>query len=79
MLPVVVEGGTKVGSLCKDWFGIRCGTPVLAGLGDLQCSFLSAVQTDTDAGKALECFNLVHFHFFLNLLFFEKEKNELFD
>ena len=51
MLPVVVEGGTKVGGLCKDWFGIKQGTPVLVGVGDLQCSFLSAIATDTDAGK----------------------------
>lgn len=51
MLPMVVEGGSQVGGLCKDWFGIKRGTPVLVGLGDLQCSYLSAVKSETDAGN----------------------------
>ncbi|KAH3885353.1 sedoheptulokinase-like isoform X2 [Dreissena polymorpha] len=49
LLPVTVAGGSKVGELCADWFGIRRGTPVLSGLGDLQSSFMAASKLPNDA------------------------------
>lgn len=49
LLPMVTPTGSKVGELCDSFFGIPKGTPVLAAMGDLQCSFKSAVQSLTDA------------------------------
>jgi sugar (pentulose or hexulose) kinase len=50
LLPVVERSGSQVGSLSTEWFGISKGTPVLAGLGDLQCSFVSGSEEGRDAG-----------------------------
>ncbi|XP_045172025.2 sedoheptulokinase-like [Mercenaria mercenaria] len=49
VLPVVERSGSQAGTLCTEWFGIPKGTPVLAGLGDLQCSFVSGSEGETDA------------------------------
>lgn len=49
LLPNVVKSGSQAGTLCCEWFGIPKDTPVLAGLGDLQCSFLSGSEQGTDA------------------------------
>ncbi|KAL4224095.1 hypothetical protein ACF0H5_017549 [Mactra antiquata] len=49
LLPHVTEAGNQAGTLCKDWLGISKGTPVLVGLGDLQCSFVSASKNNHDA------------------------------
>ena len=51
LLPVVTPAGSKVGTLQYSWCGIPVGTPVLAGLGDVQCYTMSALTTDTDASN----------------------------
>jgi len=50
-LPTVVKAGTRIGDLRDTWFGIPKGTPILVGLGDLQCSFKAAAKHTTDAGN----------------------------
>ncbi|XP_074641143.1 sedoheptulokinase-like [Tubulanus polymorphus] len=48
-LPEVFDSGTIVGSLQTNWYNIPQGTPVGAGLGDLQCSILSSIEHEHDA------------------------------
>ena len=63
LLPVMTTTGSKVGSLQSDWCGIPAGTPVLTGLGDLQCGTLSALTSDTDAGLiSFYCFVTRNFY-----------------
>ena len=50
-LPEVVDPGQLAGALGAPWYGIPEGTPVIAALGDLQCSILSRHKKDDDAGK----------------------------
>lgn len=38
ILPIVVRPGQKAGKLSGGWLGLKKGIPVLAALGDLQCS-----------------------------------------
>lgn len=52
LLPEVVEAGQLAGTLVAPWYGIPQGTPVIAALGDLQCSILSRLQRHDDAGKS---------------------------
>ncbi|XP_018008860.1 sedoheptulokinase [Hyalella azteca] len=40
LLPTVVESGEVAGELTSNWYAIPKGTPVIASLGDLQCSVL---------------------------------------
>ncbi|KAL3858453.1 hypothetical protein ACJMK2_013043 [Sinanodonta woodiana] len=49
LLPWVVESGTEAGTLQFDWCGVPAGTPILAALGDLQCSILSCIKEENDA------------------------------
>ncbi|KAK6190764.1 hypothetical protein SNE40_002558 [Patella caerulea] len=48
-LPRIVKAGTIVGQLVDDWHGIKKGVSVLAGLGDVQCSFLSSLSCQNSA------------------------------
>ncbi|XP_014262375.1 sedoheptulokinase-like [Cimex lectularius] len=49
LLPKVVPSGEIAGRLTETWHSIPAGTPVVAALGDLQCSVLSALKNDDDA------------------------------
>ncbi|XP_042861022.1 sedoheptulokinase-like isoform X1 [Penaeus japonicus] len=40
LLPTVVDSGQEAGQLENSWYGIPAKTPVIASLGDLQCSVL---------------------------------------
>ena len=46
----VVEPGVVVGHTAMAWHCIPKGTPVLAAMGDLQCSTLSVQPGPQDAG-----------------------------
>ncbi|XP_031350796.1 sedoheptulokinase-like isoform X2 [Photinus pyralis] len=48
-LPEVVNSGKFVGTLADDWHSIPKGTPIGAGLGDLQCSVLATIESVHDA------------------------------
>ncbi|KAL7643464.1 UNVERIFIED_CONTAM: hypothetical protein RMT77_005446 [Armadillidium vulgare] len=48
-LPNVVSSGKFAGKLESSWYGIPKDTPVLASLGDLQCSVLPSLTAETDA------------------------------
>ncbi|XP_050720417.1 sedoheptulokinase-like isoform X2 [Eriocheir sinensis] len=48
-LPSVVDSGQEAGKLKAHWYGIPAGTPVLASLGDLQCSVLPLLSENTQA------------------------------
>lgn len=48
-LPKVVDSGKEAGKLKVHWYGIPAGTPVLASLGDLQCSVLPLLTKNTQA------------------------------
>lgn len=47
LLPKVVDPGAIAGALSKTWYGIPRGTEVLAALGDMQCSVLSTLASQT--------------------------------
>ncbi|XP_072944814.1 sedoheptulokinase-like [Epargyreus clarus] len=49
LLPKVVKSGNIAGQLSSSWNGIPEGTPVGAGLGDLQCSILATLESKQDA------------------------------
>lgn len=49
LLPYVVCPGHKAGTLQNDWFNIKSGTNVLAGLGDVQCAVYSVLESSQDA------------------------------
>ena len=61
LLPAVVGSGQPAGRLRASWLGLPAGTPVLAALGDLQCSVLplltahgtAALNVSTSAQLAL--------------------------
>ncbi|XP_045624604.1 sedoheptulokinase isoform X2 [Procambarus clarkii] len=48
-LPKVVDSGEDAGELVSAWYGIPAGTPVIASLGDLQCSVLPLLAKNSDA------------------------------
>ncbi|KAG0726102.1 Sedoheptulokinase [Chionoecetes opilio] len=48
-LPQVVDSGQEAGRLQIPWYGIPAGTPVLASMGDLQCSVLPLLSKNTEA------------------------------
>ncbi|XP_071550434.1 sedoheptulokinase-like isoform X2 [Panulirus ornatus] len=48
-LPRVVDSGEEAGKLANSWYGIPAGTPVIASLGDLQCSVLPLLTKNSDA------------------------------
>lgn len=48
LLPEVVDSGTVAGTLGDTWHSIPAGIPVVAALGDLQCSVLSTLQNEDD-------------------------------
>ena len=50
LLPSVVKPGTVVGHTAAVWHHVPKGTPVLAAMGDLQCSTLSTLPGPQDAG-----------------------------
>lgn len=47
LLPKVVDPGSVAGTLSKAWYGIPRGTEVLTALGDMQCSVLSTLVSET--------------------------------
>lgn len=47
LLPKVVDPGSAAGTLSKAWYGIPRGTEVLTALGDMQCSVLSTLASET--------------------------------
>ena len=49
LLPIVVPPGSVAGKTVQQWYGVPTGIPVLAALGDLQCSVKAAMETATDA------------------------------
>ncbi|KAK7076152.1 hypothetical protein SK128_005414 [Halocaridina rubra] len=49
LLPKVVDSGEAAGKLSNAWYGIPAGTPVIASLGDLQCSVLPLLSKNSDA------------------------------
>ena len=49
-LPSVMEPGAVAGHTAMVWHHIPKGTPVLASMGDLQCSTLSVRPGPQDAG-----------------------------
>ncbi|KAK9503822.1 hypothetical protein O3M35_010297 [Rhynocoris fuscipes] len=49
LLPDIIESGSIAGKLSDSWHGIPSDTPVVAALGDLQCSVLSALHNEDDA------------------------------
>lgn len=50
LLPLeVVQSGSVAGKLVNSWYGIPAGTPVSAALGDLPCSVLATIVSNTDA------------------------------
>ena len=51
LLPVVVVPGAVAGKLQKPFLGIPAGIPVGVALGDFQCSVLSSISCQNDAGK----------------------------
>ena len=51
LLPIVAAPGSRAGCLQYDWCGIPVGTPVLVGLGDVQCAARSTLSSESDAGK----------------------------
>jgi len=53
LLPNVVDSGTVVGHLSKNWCGIPRGVDVLAALGDMQCSVLSIAADEQDRTAVL--------------------------
>ena len=53
LLPVVVESGAVAGKLQRPLYNIPAGTPVGVGLGDFQCSVLSSVSHQNDAGDVI--------------------------
>nr|XP_053650940.1 sedoheptulokinase-like [Cherax quadricarinatus] len=48
-LPKVVDSGEDAGTLANAWYSIPAGTPVIASLGDLQCSVLPLLSKNSDA------------------------------
>lgn len=49
LLPVVASPGSVAGMTVKQLYGIPSGVPVLAALGDMQCSVKAAMETAKDA------------------------------
>ncbi|CAG9861992.1 unnamed protein product [Phyllotreta striolata] len=49
MLPKVKPAGEIVGVLKERWHGLPDGIPIGVDMGDLQCSVLSTLTSDTDA------------------------------
>nr|XP_002123905.1 sedoheptulokinase [Ciona intestinalis] len=49
LLPHVVTPGSIGGHLTQDWYGVKRDTPVLAAMGDLQCSVRSCDIGVTEA------------------------------
>ncbi|XP_078495406.1 sedoheptulokinase [Ciona intestinalis] len=49
LLPHVVAPGSIGGHLTQDWYGVKRDTPVLAAMGDLQCSVRSCDIGVTEA------------------------------
>ncbi|XP_072382089.1 sedoheptulokinase-like [Diabrotica undecimpunctata] len=49
LLPEVRASGEIAGLLAGNWHSVPKGTPIGVGLGDLQCSVLSTVETPQDA------------------------------
>ncbi|XP_062517234.1 sedoheptulokinase-like isoform X1 [Corticium candelabrum] len=49
LLPAVVPPGSVAGMTVNRWYGISPGVPVLAALGDMQCSVQAAMEMATDA------------------------------
>ncbi|XP_071447302.1 sedoheptulokinase-like isoform X2 [Hetaerina americana] len=47
--PMVLKSGSVAGHLVNSWYGIPAGTPVGAALGDLPCSVLATLVSETDA------------------------------
>ncbi|CAL4062281.1 unnamed protein product, partial [Meganyctiphanes norvegica] len=48
-LPKITQTGQVAGNLASSWYGIPADTPVLASMGDMQCSVLPLLQSNTDA------------------------------
>ena len=64
LLPIVAAPGSRAGSLQYDWCGIPVGTPVLVGLGDVQCAARSTLSSESDAGnEGLDGGGGVWFHY----------------
>ena len=53
LLPKVVDPGSAAGSLSKAWYGIPRETQVLTALGDMQCSVLSTLASETECTAVL--------------------------
>lgn len=53
LLPKVIDPGVTAGMLSKTWYGIPRGTEVLAALGDMQCSVLSTLASETKCTAVL--------------------------
>lgn len=53
LLPKVVDPGTIVGQLSKNWSGIPRGVDVFTALGDMQCSVLSIAANEQDCTAIL--------------------------
>ncbi|KAF0301509.1 Sedoheptulokinase [Amphibalanus amphitrite] len=49
LLPSVVGSGQAAGRLHSSWLGLPAGTPVMAALGDLQCSVLPLLTCNATA------------------------------
>ncbi|KAH0819676.1 hypothetical protein GEV33_003118 [Tenebrio molitor] len=49
LLPEIKLSGEVAGFLADNWHSIPKGTPIGIGLGDLQCSVLSTIETSKDA------------------------------
>ncbi|XP_002735979.1 sedoheptulokinase-like [Saccoglossus kowalevskii] len=49
LLPEVKTPGSNAGNLEYNWYGIPQGVPVGIALGDMQCSILPSLQSETDA------------------------------
>uniref|UniRef100_A0A6A7G467 Sedoheptulokinase-like n=2 Tax=Hirondellea gigas TaxID=1518452 RepID=A0A6A7G467_9CRUS len=63
LLPTVVESGQVAGTLPANWYNIPKGTPVMASLGDLQCSVLPLLSSPDVAAISIStsaqiCFQL---------------------
>jgi len=50
-LPTVVPAGRLVGHTTSSWCLLPARVPVFVAMGDLQCSVLPKLKTDSDAGE----------------------------
>jgi hypothetical protein len=45
-MPLIKMAGDLAGFTNENWMGIRCNTPVMVGLGDMQCSTWTTIQME---------------------------------